>query len=122
MKYFFSTPFLVPAQALWQFFPEKELQGQYSSIPLGIVMIVLDNQKQGASISFKELYSYFSCSQLTVKKFVNVLCTAGYLQTIKSSTDFRVKYLLMTDKCSDLCLSLIPEPANGLNTPLSDIS
>jgi DNA-binding MarR family transcriptional regulator len=120
MKYDFSTPFLLDAGALWHFFPEKELQGQYSSIPLRIVLIVLDKQKLGNSLSFKELYSYFSCSHLTVKKFFDALSASGYLQTIKSSTDSRVKYLLITDKCSDLCRSLLPESLNALNSPFSD--
>lgn len=110
MKYVFSSPYLVPAASLWRFFPEKELQGQYSNIALGIVLIVLDKQKQGEELSLKGLYSYFSCSHLTVKKFVDVLCAAGYLQTLKSSTDSRVKYLLMTDKCSVLCQDFMPKP------------
>ena len=117
MKYVFSSPYLVPAESLWRFFPEKELQGQYSNIPLGIVMIVLDMQKLGQELSLKGLYSYFSCSHLTVKKFIDALCETGYLQTIKSTSDSRVKYLLMTDKCSDLCQSLMPKSLNG---PLSD--
>ena len=108
MKYNFSIPYLVPAQAIWQFFPDKKLQGHYSSIPLGIVLIILDKQKQGESLSLKELYSYFSCSHLTVKKFVDSLADSGYLQSLKSSTDSRVKYLLMTEKCRQLCDSLIP--------------
>ena len=108
MKYHFSSAYLVPAQAIWRFFPEKKLQGQYSSIPIGIVLIVLDKQKQGESLSLKELYSYFSCSHLTVKKFVDSLADSGYLQSLKSATDSRVKYLLMTEKCSQLCDSLIP--------------
>jgi len=110
MKYIFSVPYLVPAESLWQFFPEKDRQGKYSIIPLGIVLIVLDKQKQGKELSLKELYSYFSCSHLTVKKFVDALCAAGYLQTLKSSTDSRVKYLLMTDKCSVLCQAFMPRP------------
>jgi hypothetical protein len=110
MKYVFSSPYLMPAESLWRFFPEKELQGQYSSIPLGIVLIVLDKQKQGEELSLKGLYSYFSCSHLTVKKFVDALCSTGYLQTLKSSTDSRVKYLLMTDKCSVLCQAFMPKP------------
>jgi len=110
MKYIFSAPYLVPAESLWQFFPEKDLQGKYSNIPLGIVLIVLDMQKQGEELSLKELYSYFSCSHLTVKKFVDTLCSSGYLQTLKSSRDSRVKYLLITDKCSDLCHSFAPGP------------
>jgi len=101
MKYVFSNPYLVPAESLWQFFPEKELQGQYSTIPIGIVMILLDKQKQSEKLSLKGLYSYFYCSHLTVKKFINVLCATGYLQIIKSGTDSRVKYLLITDKCND---------------------
>ena len=121
MKYDFSLPYLVPAQALWHFFPEKELQAQYSSIPLRIVLIVLDKQKLGSSLSLKELYSYFSCSHLTVKKFVDALIACGYLQMLKSSTDSRVKYLLMTDKCNDLCHSLIQEPSNGPDSPLSEV-
>jgi len=121
MKYNFSTPYLLAAEAIWHFFPEKELQGQYSSIPLGIVLTVLDKQKQGVGLSLKELYSYFSCSHLTVKKFVDALIACGYLQTLKSSTDSRVKYLLMTDKCNDLCHSLIQEPINGPDSPLSEV-
>ena len=117
MKYDFSAPYLVPAQALWHFFPEKELQAQYSSIPLRIVLMVLDKQKLGSSLSLKELYSYFSCSHLTVKKFVDVLSASGYLQTLKSSSDSRVKYLLMTKKCSNLCESLLPGSINLLNSP-----
>jgi len=120
MKYDLSAPYLVPAKALWHFFPEKELQSQYSSIPLGIVLVVLDKQKLGESLSLKELYSYFSCSHLTVKKFVDVLSASGYLQMLKSTTDSRVKYLLMTEKCSDLCRSLMLEPTNNPNSPLSD--
>jgi DNA-binding MarR family transcriptional regulator len=120
MKYIFSNPYLVPVEFLWQLFPEKELQGQYSNVPIGIVMIVLDKQKQGKNLSLKELYSYFYCSHLTVKKFVDALCIAGYLQILKSSTDSRVKYLLITDKCSDLCRSLLPESLNALNSPFSD--
>jgi DNA-binding MarR family transcriptional regulator len=119
MKYDFSAPYSVPAKALWHFFPEKELQAQYSSIPLRIVLMVLDKQKIGMSLSLKELYSYFSCSHLTVKKFVDALSASGYLQTLKSSSDSRVKYLLMTDKCSDLCRSLIVEP---INSQQSDVS
>ena len=119
MKYAFSNPYLLPAESLWQFFPEKELQGQYSTIPLGIVMIALDMQKQGKGLSLKSLYSHYHCSHLTVKKFVDILCTAGYLQITKSSTDSRVKYLLITDKCNDLCKSLIARPPDSL---LSDIS
>jgi DNA-binding MarR family transcriptional regulator len=111
MKYVFSSPYLVPAESLWRFFPEKELQRQYSNIPLGIVLIVLDRQRQEEEeLSLKGLYSYFSCSHLTVKKFVDALCAAGYLQTLKSSTDSRVKYLLMTDKCRVLCQALMPKP------------
>ena len=110
MKYVFLNTYLVPAESLWRFFPEKELQGQYSNIPLGIVLIVLDKQKQSEELSLKGLYSYFSCSHLTVKKFVDALCAAGYLQTLKSSTDSRVKYLLITDKCSVLCQPLMPKP------------
>jgi DNA-binding MarR family transcriptional regulator len=120
MKYIFSNPYLLATQSLWHFFPEKELQSQYSSIPLGIVLIVLDKQMHGESLSLKELYSYFSCSHLTVKKFVDVLSATGYLQMLKSSTDSRVKYLLMTEKCSDLCRSLMLEPTNNPNSPLSD--
>lgn len=122
MKYIFSNPYLVPMQVLWHFFPEQQLQSQYSSIPLGIVLVVLDKQKRGEDLSLKELYSYFSCSHLTVKKFVDALSAFGYLQTIKSSTDSRVKYLLMTDKCSNLCLSLLPKPTNSLNSPFSDVT
>jgi len=120
MKYNFSNPNLLPIEIIWRFFPEKELSGQYSNIPLGIVMIVLDKQKQGGSLSLKELYSYFSCSHLTVKKFVDALCTSGYLQTFKSTTDSRVKYLLMTDKCSDLCHSYISRPPNDPILALDD--
>jgi DNA-binding MarR family transcriptional regulator len=108
MKYHFSSPYLVPVESLWHFFPEKELQGQYSSIPLGIVLIVLDNQNRGLELSLKELYSYFSCSHLTVKKFIDTLCGSGYLQTVKSTRDSRVKYLLLTVKCSNLCNSFMP--------------
>jgi DNA-binding MarR family transcriptional regulator len=108
MKYHFSSPYLVPVESLWRFFPEKELHGQYSSIPLGIVLIVLDNQNRGLELSLKELYSYFSCSHLTVKKFIDTLCASGYLQTLKSTRDSRVKYLLLTDKCSNLCNSFMP--------------
>ena len=121
MKYVFSNPYLVPVETVWQFFSEKEFQGQYSTIPFGIVMIVLDKQKKAGELSLKELYSYFSCSHLTVKKFINVLCATGYLQIIKSSVDSRVKYLLMTEKCSNLCLSLIPEPINSLNGSPSNV-
>jgi DNA-binding MarR family transcriptional regulator len=121
MKYDFSAPYLVPARALWQFFPEKELQGQYSSIPLRIILILLDKQRLSVSLSLKELYSYFSCSHLTVKKFVDILSASGYLQTLKSSTDSRVKYLLMTEKSSNLCHSLIPESMSNPHSPLSDI-
>ena len=117
MKYDFSTPYLLPAGALWHFFPEKELQGQYSSIPFGIILIVLDKQKLGKDLSLKELYSYFSCSHLTVKKFIDALSASGYLQTLKSSSDSRVKYLLITDKCSELCNSLLPESMNPLKKP-----
>jgi DNA-binding MarR family transcriptional regulator len=119
MKYDFSNSYLVPVEGIWRFFPEKTLQGQYSSIPLGIVMIVLDKQKQGENLSLKELYSYFSCSHLTVKKFVDALSTNGYLQSIKSTTDSRVKYLLMTNQCSQLCDSLIPKL---IHIPLSENS
>jgi DNA-binding MarR family transcriptional regulator len=122
MKYDFSSNYLLPAQAIWQLFPEIRLQAQYSSIPLRIVLIALDMQKQGESLSLKELYSYFSCSHLTVKKFVDALVGSGYLQNVKSSTDSRVKYLLMTDKCSQLCHSLMPESINSLNGPLSENS
>jgi DNA-binding MarR family transcriptional regulator len=122
MKYAFSNPYLVPAEAIWLFFPEKELQHQYSNIPLGIVLIVLDKQTLGESLSLKELYSYFSCSHLTVKKFVDVLSAAGYLQTLKSSADSRVKYLIMTDKCSQLCHSYMPDSVNSLNSSLSESS
>jgi DNA-binding MarR family transcriptional regulator len=117
MKYDFSNSYLLPVEAIWKFFPEETLQGQYSSIPLGIVMIVLDKQKQGESLSLKELYSYFSCSHLTVKKFVDTLSANGYLQSVKSTTDSRVKYLLMTNQCSQLCDSLIPK---SVNIPLSE--
>jgi DNA-binding MarR family transcriptional regulator len=117
MKYSFSTLYSVPVGELWHFFPEKELQGQYSSIPMGIALIVMDKQKQAQSLSLKELYSYFSCSHLTVKKFVDALSASGYLQTIKSSTDSRVKYLLMTEKCINLCRFLVPESINKLNSP-----
>jgi DNA-binding MarR family transcriptional regulator len=117
MKYVFSSPYLVPAESLWRFFPEKELQGQYSNIPLGIVMIVLDKQKQHEELSLKGLYSYFSCSHLTVKKFVDALCASGYLETLKSTLDSRVKYLLVTEKCSHLCESLMPK---SRNSPLSN--
>jgi len=119
MKYAFSSPYLLPAQAVWQFFPDKELQNPYSSIPLGIILIVLDKQKKGESLSLKELYSYFSCSHLTVKKFVDSLSSSGYLQILKSTTDSRVKYLIMTEKGGQLCKSLIPKPANS---PLSESS
>jgi len=119
MKYAFSSPYLLPAQAVWQFFPDKELQNPYSSIPLGIILIVLDKQKQGESLSLKELYSYFSCSHLTVKKFVDSLSSSGYLQILKSTVDSRVKYLIVTLKSSQLCESLIPRPAN---IPLSESS
>jgi DNA-binding MarR family transcriptional regulator len=112
MKYIFSSPSLVSVESLWRFFIEKELQDQYSNIPLGIVLIVLDKQKQGKELSLKELYSYFYCSHLTVKKFVNALCASGYLQILKSSRDSRVKYLLITDKCSFLCQSFMPKPLN----------
>jgi DNA-binding MarR family transcriptional regulator len=110
MKYAFSSTYLIPVEKLWQLFPEKELQGQYSNIPVGIVMIVLDKQKQGLELSLKELYSYFFCSHLTIKKFIDALCDAGYLQILKSKRDSRVKYLLMTEKCSVLCQPLIPKP------------
>ena len=120
MKYVFESAHLVNALAIWQFFPEKELQGQYSSIPLAIVLIVLDKQKKAEGLSLKELYGYFSCSHLTVKKFVDALCTFGYLQTLKSSTDSRVKYLLITNKCGDLCHSLMPGSINSLISPFSE--
>ena len=122
MQYVFSSNYLLPTQAIWQLFPEIRLQAQYSSIPLRIVLIVLDKQKKGQSLSLKELYGYFSCSHLTVKKFVDALVGAGYLQSLKSSTDSRVKYLLMTDKCSQLCHSLMPGSINTLNAPLSENS
>jgi hypothetical protein len=112
MKYDFSSPYSVPVESLWRFFPEKELHGQYSNIPLAIVLIVMDKQKQDEKLSLKGLYSYFSCSHLTVKKFVDALCASGYLQTPKSTTDSRVKYILMTDKCSVLCQSFLPKPLN----------
>ena len=121
MKYIFSSPYLEPLKAVWQFFPEPELNNQYSSIPLGIVFIILDKKQLGESISLKEIYSYFSCSHLTVKKFIDSLITFGYLQTLKSSTDSRVKYLVMTDKCSNLCRTFLPESMNSANDPLSDI-
>jgi DNA-binding MarR family transcriptional regulator len=113
MKYAFSNPYLVPALAIWNFFPEKALKGQYSSIPMGIVLIVLDKQKKAEDLSLKELYSYFSCSHLTVKKFVNALSASGYLQILKSGTDSRVKYLLTTEKGSQLCDCLLPKPVNS---------
>jgi DNA-binding MarR family transcriptional regulator len=119
MKYVFSSPYLLPALSIWDFFPEKALQSQYSSIPLAIVLIVLDKQKNAEGLSLKELYSYFSCSHLTVKKFVDSLSSSGYLQILKSTTDSRVKYLIMTEKGSQLCKSLIPKPAN---IPLSESS
>jgi DNA-binding MarR family transcriptional regulator len=122
MKYDFSSNYLLPAQAIWQLFPEIRLQAQYSNIPLKIVLFVLDKQKQGESLSLKELYGYFSCSHLTVKKFVDALVSADYLQSLKSSTDSRVKYLLMTDKCGQLCHSLMPGFINSLNGPLSENS
>ena len=120
MQYDFSSNYLLPTQAIWQLFPEIRLQAQYSSIPLRIVLIVLDKQKKGESLSLKELYSYFSCSHLTVKKFVDALSSFGYLQSLKSSTDSRVKYLLMTDKCSQLCESLMPGSINSFNSPPSE--
>jgi DNA-binding MarR family transcriptional regulator len=122
MKYDFSSNYLLPAQAIWELFPEIRLQAQYSSIPLRIVLIVLDKQKHGENLPLKELYSYFSCSHLTVKKFVDALVGAGYLQSLKSSTDSRVKYLLMTDKCRQLCHSLMPGSINFLDSPLSENS
>ena len=122
MKYDFSSNYLLPAQAIWLIFPEIKLQAQYSSIPLRIVLIVLDKQNKGGSLSLKELYGYFSCSHLTVKKFVDALVGSGYLQSLKSQTDSRVKYLLMTDKCSQLCDSLMPGSINSLNNPLSENS
>jgi DNA-binding MarR family transcriptional regulator len=122
MQYDFSSNYLLPAQAIWQLFPEIRSQAQYSSVPLRIVLIVLDKQKKGDSLSLKELYSYFSCSHLTVKKFVDALVSSDYLQNLKSSTDSRVKYLLMTDKCSQLCHSLMPGSINTLNSPLSENS
>jgi DNA-binding MarR family transcriptional regulator len=120
VKYDFSSNYLLPPQAICELFPEIRLQAQYSSIPLRIVLIVLDKQKKEESLSLKELYGYFSCSHLTVKKFVDALVGSGYLQSLKSSTDSRVKYLLMTDKCSQLCHSLMPGPINALNDPLSE--
>ena len=122
MQYDFSSNYLLPAQAIWQLFPEIRSQAQYSSVPLRIVLIVLDKQKKGDSLSLKELYSYFSCSHLTVKKFVDALVNSDYLQNLKSSTDSRVKYLLMTDKCSQLCHSLMPGSINTLVSPLSENS
>lgn len=118
MQYDFSSNYLLPAQAIWQLFPEIRSQAQYSSVPLRIVLIVLDKQKKGDDLSLKELYSYFACSHLTVKKFVDALVNSDYLQNLKSSTDSRVKYLLMTDKCSKLCHSLIPGSINTLNSQL----
>jgi hypothetical protein len=113
MKYQLSHPYLVPIETFWLFFPEIELQSQYSNIPLGIVLIVFDKQNRREDLSLKELYSYFSCSHLTVKKFADALCASGYLQILKSSTDSRVKYLLITDKCADLCQSFISKPLNS---------
>jgi DNA-binding MarR family transcriptional regulator len=121
MKYSFPSHCLIPTEAIWQFFPEKGLQSQYSSIPLAITLIVLDKRQLGENLSLKGLYGYFSCSHLTVKKFVDALIAFGYLQTLKSSTDSRVKYLLMTDKCSNLCHSLLSGPINCLGNPLSDL-
>jgi len=122
VKYDFSSNYLLPPQAICELFPEIRLQAQYSSIPLRIVLIVLDKQKKEESLSLKELYGYFSCSHLTVKKFVDALVGSSYLQSLKSSTDSRVKYLLMTDKCSQLCHSLMPGSINSLNGPLSENS
>ena len=119
MKYIFSSPYLESLKAVWQFFPELELNSQYSSIPLGIVLIILDKKQLGESPSLKEIYSYFSCSHLTVKKFIDSLIRFGYLQTLKSSTDSRVKYVLMTDKCRSLCDSLRLRP---LDTELQGLS
>jgi len=83
-------------------FEIEDLSFQYSTIPLLIVINVVEDFHANSNLSIKKLFSAFKCSSLTVKKYLDQLISHNYINVVESSSDRRVRYLKPTPALLDL--------------------